>query len=194
MNYHFFAYLSRMKLIDRWSLMRTAIPENVQEHSLQVAVIAHGLAVIGNTYYDTKENPAEVALLAIFHDAGEVITGDLPTPVKYYDPKIKEAYGNIENTAKQKLLSQLPADLAGSYEKLFFPPHDRAYELVKAADKISAYVKCLEELMAGNGEFARAAESVKKQAEQYFYLPEVKRFMEEYVESFRLTLDEISLS
>ena len=190
MSYNFFAYLSRMKLINRWSLMRTAIPENVQEHSLQVAVIAHGLALIGNLYFDTKENPAEVALLAIFHDANEVITGDLPTPVKYYNPEIKEAYGRLEDVAKSKLLSMLPPELAGEYEKLLFPTPDRKHALVKAADKISAYVKCLEERMAGNGEFEKAAAGTLLEIEKFYYLPEVEKFMSEYVNSFSLTLDE----
>ena len=162
----FFAYLSRMKLIKRWSLMRNIQQENIAEHSYQVAVIAHGLALAGQKYYDKAVDIQKVVLLALYHDAGEVIIGDLPTPVKYFNPDIKTSYGKIEDVAKSKLLSFLPDELSDEYSSLLFAAED-TYEarLVKAADKLSAYVKCLEELAAGNREFVKAKDSIGKELE-----------------------------
>lgn len=190
---HFFAYLSRMKLINRWGLMRNTHTENIQEHSLQVAIIAHGLAIIRNKRFSGNLNPERVLALAVFHEAGEVITGDLATPIKYFNPKIKRAYTEIEEIAKEKLLNMLPSDMRDEYKSLFFIEDidKEHWEIVKAADKISAYIKCLEELKAGNQEFSKAEKAILK-AINKFELPEVKYFMEHYVDSFSLTLDELN--
>jgi 5'-deoxynucleotidase len=156
--FHFFAYLSRMKLIDRWSLMRSTQRENVQEHSLQVAVIAHAIALIKNKFYAGQVNADRVAVLAIFHDATEVLTGDLPTPVKYFSKNIHSAYQEIEGFAVDQLVSLLPEDFREEYRKLLLTSEDEQEmkEIIKAADTISAYLKCLEEQAAGNHEFSRA--------------------------------------
>ena len=190
---HFFAYLSRMKLINRWGLMRNTYTENIQEHSLQVAIIAHGLALIKNKKFNGNLNPERVLALAVFHEAGEVITGDLATPIKYFNPQIKKAYAEIEEVAKEKLLDMLTEDMREDYETLFFiEEEDREHwRIVKAADKISAYIKCLEELKAGNQEFSKA-EKIILTAIKNMDMPEVQYFMEHYVESFSLTLDELN--
>jgi 5'-deoxynucleotidase len=180
---HFFAYLSRMRHIRRWPLMRNTQDENIQEHSLQVAMIAHGLALIRNRMFGGKVDPERVALLAIYHDVGEVITGD---------PAIKNAYGDIDRMARRKLLEMLPEELRPEYEKLLFADETGVeWRLVKAADRICAYVKCLEELKAGNREFARAEKSVKRAIEKIDF-PEVAMFMKRFVPSFVLTLDELN--
>jgi 5'-deoxynucleotidase len=190
---HFFAYLSRMKLIKRWGLMRNTHPENIQEHSLQVAVIAHGLAIIRNTYFNGKIDPERVMALAVFHEAGEVITGDLATPIKYFNPKIKEAYTQIEDIAKRRLCDMLHKELQEQYEQYLFIREDdkENWKIVKAADKISAYLKCIEELKAGNEEFVKAERTIEKEIKEY-KLPEVKFFMENFVPSFSLTLDDLN--
>jgi len=191
MGEHFFAYLSRMKLIERWSLMRNIGPENIAEHTLQVAMIAQALALIGNTCCGEEYDVGTVTQLALFHDAGEVLIGDLPTPVKYFNPQIKQAYGQIEEVAKQKLLQMLPRQLAVAYQPLLFPADDKNQRLVKAADKISAYLKCVEETAAGNGEFARAEKATLAAIASYDDLPAVGFFMEHFAESFHKTLDEL---
>jgi 5'-deoxynucleotidase len=190
---HFFAYLARMKFIFRWGLMRNTRPENIQEHSLQVAMIAHGLAVIKNRFFAGQVNPERVAVLAMYHDVGEVITGDLATPIKNFNPKIKTAYKEIEGVARQKLFNMLPDELKPEYETLFFEAEtDRDHWLlVKAADKICAYLKCLEEMKAGNLEFAKAEKAVKAELDK-LELPEVKYFIQNYIPSFLLTLDELN--
>ncbi|MDS1030823.1 5'-deoxynucleotidase [Bacillota bacterium LX-D] len=190
---HFFAYLSRMKLIRRWGLMRNTLSENIQEHSLQVAIIAHGLAVIKNRIFGGNVNLERVLTLGAFHEVGEVITGDLATPIKYFNPEIKEAYGQIEEMAKYKLLEMLPWELRSDYQSLFFPEEkeQECWRIVKAADKICAYLKCLEELKAGNQEFCKAEKSIKAEIEK-FNLPEVEYFMANFVPSFSLTLDELN--
>ena len=190
---HFFAYLNRMRLIKRWGLMRNLREENVQEHGLQVAVIAHALAVIENRYYGGAYNPEHVMALAAFHEVGEVFTGDLPTPIKYFNPSIKEAYDEIEDFAKRKLLAMLPTELQGEYEKLFFhqSEDEAAWRLVKGADKISAYLKCTEELSGGNQEFSKAAEVIKEELASY-ELKSVSYFMKHFSESFSLPLDELN--
>lgn len=190
---HFFAYLARMKFIQRWGLMRNTRPENIQEHSLQVAMIAHGLALIKNRLFNGRVNPDRVAVLALYHDVSEVITGDLATPIKYFNPKIKTAYDEIEVVARQKLFNMLPDAFKADYESLFFlAAEDRDHwALVKAADKICAYLKCLEELKAGNQEFAKAERAVKGEIAK-LDLPEVGYFMDKYVPSFTLTLDELN--
>lgn len=189
---HFFAYLSRMKHINRWGLMHCTHKENVQEHSLQVAVISHSLALIKNKMYGGSVNPEKVALFAIFHDATEVITGDLPTPVKYFNSDIKQAYKNLEKFAANKLLDLLPTDFHSEYEPLLSGEVDLEIQnLVKAADAISAYIKCMEEQATGNAEFARAQRTIEEKIRS-IATPEVKYFMQNFVPSFALTLDELS--
>ena len=190
---HFFAYLARMKFIRRWGLMRNTHPENIQEHSLQVSMIAHGLAVIGKYIFNKDIDPEKTAVFALYHDVGEVITGDIATPIKYFNPKIKSAYQEIERIARQKLLSMLPDELQEHYRMLFYEEEsDRRYrEVVKAADKICAYLKCIEELKAGNQEFAKAKTAISRQL-RAIEMPEVAYFMKVYVPSFSLTLDELN--
>ncbi len=190
---HFFAYLSRMKLINRWGLMRNTYSENIQEHSLQVAIIAHGLAVIRNSRFNGNLNPDRILALAVFHEVSEVITGDLPTPIKYFNPEIKKAYSEIEDVAKHKLLDMLPQEMQGEYKSLLFVEEENEdhWVLVKAADKICAYIKCLEELKAGNQEFSKAEKSIRNDLNK-MDLPEVKHFIDCYVKSFSLTIDELN--
>ncbi len=190
--FSFFAYLSRMKLIKRWSLMRSVQPENIQEHSHQVAVIAHCLAEIDNRLFGAENDCAKIALLGIYHDVGEVIVGDLPTPVKYFNPEIKQSYSQIENIAKEKLLNMLPEELREAYVPLLFADEEcREGQLVKAADKICAYIKCLEEVTAGNGEFNLAKQSIERDLEKYRKIPAVQWFMEHCIQAFSCTLDEL---
>ena len=189
---HFFAYMARMKFIRRWGLMHNTYPENVQEHSLRVAVIAHALALIRNRFHGGGVNPERVATLALYHDSSEVLTGDLPTPVKYFNPEIRTAYQGIERVAQQTLLDMLPDALQAEYQPyLFGAPDDRPHwELVKAADRLAAYTKCLEELAAGNREFSKAEKALRASVEA-LDLPEVRYFMDTFVPSFALTLDEL---
>jgi 5'-deoxynucleotidase len=191
-QHHFFAYLARMKLIDRWSLMRCTQRENVQEHSLQVAIIAHALALINNRHFGGQLSPEKVAVQAIFHDATEVLTGDLPTPVKYFNDEIRSAYVAIEDHAVSQLLGLLPSDLQGEYAKIF--SHDDADigRTVKAADVLAAFIKCLEEESAGNHEFSRAKKTIEAKLKLLCEQPEVKYFVDHFIPSFSLTLDEIS--
>ena len=190
-KFHFFAFLSRMKYIMRWGLMRNTQTENIQEHSLQVAVIAHSLAVIRNTFFEGNVNPERIAVLAMYHDANEIITGDMPTPIKYYNPEISRVYRDVEDVSKDKLISMLPQELKESYRSiLFFEDEDELhFKIVKAADRISAYIKCIEEVKAGNREFKKASESILKSVIDSD-LPEVKYFMDNFIPSFYLTLDE----
>ena len=189
---HLFAYFSRMKFIRRWGLMHNNYPENIQEHSQRVALITHALALIRNRMYGGDVDPERAAVLALYHDAGEVLTGDLPSPVKYFNPEIRSAYHDIEETAARKLLSMVPDELQEDYRSLLEPqPADDALrELVKAADTLCAYLKCLEELRAGNQEFASAEKSLRA-AVDGLELLEVRYFVETFVPSFRLTLDEL---
>lgn len=190
--FHFYAMLSRMKFINRWGLMRNTRNENLCEHSFETAVIAHALAVLRNTRFGGKADPERAALLALYHDATEIITGDLPTPVKYYNPKIRSAYREVETVAQKKLLSLLPDDIRPVYEPIFSASGDGDKELVplvKAADKISAIIKCMEEDRTGNAEFIKA-EAALRVAVAQMGLPEADCFMEEFLPSFRLTLDE----
>ncbi len=192
MSSHFYAYMARMKLIKRWGLRRNTHEENDQEHSLMVAMIAHALAVIRNTRYGGDIDPGEVAILAIYHEAAEVITGDLASPIKYFNPGIKRAFKEIEHLASEQLLGYLPDDLKAAYDPILFPADtDEASKLVKAADKISAYLKCLEELGYGNDEFVRAQKNLLQEIEQCD-LAEVRDFMREFAPSFLLTLDALN--
>jgi 5'-deoxynucleotidase len=190
---HFFAYLSKMQYIHRWGLMRNTKAESIQEHSLQVAMIAHGLALVKNRRFGGKVDADRVAVLAMFHDAGEVITGDVPTPIKYFNPQIEKAYGELEGVARGKLLGMLPREFRTDYETLLCPaPEDReCWDLVKAADRICAYLKCVEELKAGNTEFTKAAKAIRASIEA-LAAPEVTYFLAEYLPSFSLTLDELN--
>ena len=190
--FNFFAYMARMKLIRRWSLMKSVSEENIAEHSAQVAQIAHALALIKNQKYAGALTADRVATMGLYHETSEVLTGDLPTPIKYYNPEIRRAYKEIEGVANERLLSMLPDELREDYRALIVTD-EQAYEaqLVKAADKISAYIKCIEEMRSGNREFARAEESLRRAVEQYFYLDEVKYFCDTFIDSFRKTLDEL---
>jgi len=189
---HFFAYLSRMKFIRRWGLMRNTQPENIQEHTARVAMIAHALAVIRNRLYNGQVDPARTAVLALYHDASEVLTGDLPTPVKYFNPEIKKTYQQIETQAVKKLFDMLPEKLHGDYRSILIGDESEQdlRALVKAADKLCAYLKCLEEISAGNSEFSKAEETLRKTVAE-IDMPEVKYFLDTFVPSFRLTLDEL---
>ncbi|WP_306521914.1 5'-deoxynucleotidase [Rheinheimera sp.] len=191
---HFFAHLFRMKLINRWPLMRNVNIENVAEHSHQVAMVAHMLAVIGQQLFKGAINPERVATLALFHDASEVITGDLPTPVKYFNPQIAVEYKKIEAIAEQKLLSMLPPELQAVYQPLLLSVQYNEAEkrLVKAADHLCAYLKAIEEISAGNHEFTIAKRRLEKMLQSYPE-PEVQYFLHTFAASFSLTLDEISL-
>ena len=190
MKSHFFAYISRMRFIQRWALMRNTAPENVQEHSHQVAVLAHALAVIRNEKFGGHVDPGAVAVAALYHDASEILTGDMPTPIKYYNPAIREAYRQVEQVAVDKLLGMLPDELRPTYSAALSPAAPEIQQLVKAADKLSAHIKCLEELKAGNTEFRQAAEQTRYALED-MELPEVDYYMEHFLPSFKLTLDEL---
>ena len=190
MKSHFFAYVARMRCITRWALMHNTFSENVQEHSHMVAVLAHALAVIRNRVYGGKIDAGQVAVAALYHDATEILTGDLPTPIKYYDPEIRDAYKRVESVACDRLLAMLPPELEGDYEPVLKCADEEVLSLVKAADKLSAYVKCVEELKAGNAEFRRAAEQTRA-ALDAMRLPELDYFMEHCMESFSMTLDEL---
>lgn len=186
----FYAMLSRMKHIDRWALMRNVRRENLCEHSQDVAVIAHALAVLTNTRFGGHVDEGKCVLLALYHDASEIITGDLPTPVKYDNPAIRDAYKQLESVACDKLISMLPEDLQAAYKPYFAEDtvSDEA-RLVKAADKLAALVKCVEELAQGNGEFASARRATE-QAVREMHIPAADCFLEEFLPAFSLTLDE----
>ena len=190
MNHHFFAYLGRMRFIQRWALMRNSYQENIQEHSHQVAVLAHALAVIRNRYFGGQVDAGQVAVAALYHDAPEILTGDMPTPIKYYNPAIRNAYQQVETVAEEKLLGMLPEDLRPVYDAALRPASDEVKRLVKAADKLSAHIKCVEEVKAGNNEFRKAAEQTLAALQEY-HLPELDYFMEHFLPSFHLTLDEL---
>ena len=190
MAYHFFPMIARMRYINRWGLMRNTDPENIQEHSHMVAVLAHALAVIHNEKFGGHVDPGTVAVAALYHDASEILTGDMPTPIKYDNPDIQSAYKAVEVVAEQKLLSMLPPDLRGAYDEVLTIPDPEVRALVKAADKLSAYLKCVEELKAGNNEFKKAKEQTLAALEENT-LPALQYFMEEFLPGFELTLDEL---
>lgn len=188
---HFYAYMARMRLIKRWSLRRSIIEENDQEHSLQVAMIAHALAVIGKRRLFRVYDEEALLKLAIYHEAAEVITGDLASPIKYFNPGISKAFKEIERLASEKLIGYLPEDLRPEFEPLLFPDESSGeWKLVKAADKICAYLKCVEELSLGNREFA-TAESDIRGALTAMNMPEVDEFMREFAPSFSKALDQL---
>ena len=191
MKHHFFAMHSRMKYINRWALMRNTQKENIAEHSNDVAAIAHAIAVIKNTRFGGNLNAEKAAVLGLYHDMPEIITGDMPTPVKYHSKTLRDEFQQVEDAACEKLLSMLPEDMKGAYRPYFFQTEEDAYlwKIVKAADKISALIKCIEEQGAGNREFGKALEGTKKSIEK-MNLPEADAFVEEFIESFYLSLDE----
>jgi len=191
MDSNFFALISRMRYIDRWSLMRNSIDENIQEHSHMVAVLAHALGVIRREVFGIPCDPNACAAVALYHDASEILTGDLPTPIKYHDSSITEAYRRVENIAAEKLLGMLPPELQSSFEPIL--TGDMAKELhplVKAADKLSAYIKCIEERKTGNNEFL-SAEKQTLEALHGYALPEVEYFLKSFMPAFEKTLDEL---
>ena len=193
MKNEFFAMMSRMKYIERWALMRNTRVENVSEHSLEVAIIAHALAVIGNVRLGKDLDANRLAILAMYHDSTEIITGDMPTPIKYYNEEMKQAFKEVEHVAAMRLLSMLPEDLRAAYEPIFIEQEEDKYlwNLLKAADKISAYIKCLEEQKTGNLEF-RSAERTLRDSLDAIELEEVVIFRKEFMGAFDKTLDELN--
>ena len=189
----FFAMMSRMKFIERWALMRNARTENVCEHSLDVAMIAHALAVISNKRFGNHLDANRLALLAMYHDSTEIITGDMPTPIKYYNEEIKIAFKEVEKVAAKRLLSMLPEDLREEYEDAFIEKEKdkELWKLVKAADKISALIKCIEERKAGNLEFANAERTLRESIHE-MNLKETEVFFQEFMPAFEMTLDELN--
>ncbi len=196
MTHNFFATVSRMKYIERWALMRNARAENLSEHAQEVAMIAHVLCTIGNIRFGKHLNAEKAAVIGLFHDASEIITGDMPTPVKYQNRHLRDAYKEVEKTAERHLLEMLPEDLKPAYRDVFFggEDEDEIYmrRLVKAADKLSALIKCMEETGAGNSEFRTAEESLKKIVEGMCEeLPEAGEFVREFLPPYGNTLDEL---
>lgn len=190
MNHSFFAYIFRMRYIARWALMRNTRTENVEEHSYEVAVLSHALAVIGREVFHKELNPDKTAAAALFHDAPEIITGDMPTPIKYFNPELKSAYSRVEAVAQDKLLSMLPPELVAAYEPLVREADPEVRRYVKAADKLAAWLKCQEELKAGNAEFKRAAGETLT-ALKAMEMEEVDWFMDQLGGAFQLTLDDL---
>lgn len=192
MDSNFFAMMSRLKYIDRWALMRNTHAENLSEHCMETAVIAHALAVIGNRRCNKDYDAQRAALLGLYHDAPESLTGDMPTPVKYYSVELREAYSKAEKSACESLLSMLPEDLREDFEPLFFPEEsdEELWKIVKAADRISALIKCIEEKKAGNSEFKSAFISIRKSIED-MNMSEANYFIKEFLGGYELTLDEI---
>ena len=188
MQNHFYAMMSRMKNIYRWGLMRNTRGENLSEHSLEVAQIAHALAIINRKRFAGNADPYYVAVTAMYHDTSEIITGDMPTPIKYYNSEIKSAYKQIEAAAEKELLDMLPEDFKEEFTSIY-NPDELTTRIVKAADKISALIKCTEELNMGNREFAVAEKTIRK-AINDMNMPEADVFLEEFMPSFLLSLDE----
>ena len=191
MSHNFFAYISRMRYIGRWSLMRNSQQENIQEHSHMVAVIAHALGIIRRDVFAVPCIPEEYAAVALYHDCSEILTGDLPTPIKYHSAEIRGAYQQVEELACRKLVSTLPEALRAAYEPLLKgETEERCHDIVKAADKLSAYIKCIEERKVGNNEFISAEKQCRAVLEES-PLPEVRYFLENFIPAFELTLDEL---
>ena len=190
MSYPFFATIARMKYIGRWGLMRNTVQENIQEHSHMVAVLAHALAVIRRDRFGGMADPGHVAAVALYHDAPEIFTGDLPTPVKYANDAIRDAYKAVEQGAADRLLAMLPEELRPAFSPLLSEEVPEVRALVKAADKLSAYLKCVEELKAGNTEFKSAAAQTLEALRGY-KMPELDYFMDRFLPAFSMTLDEL---
>lgn len=193
MGSHFFAYMYRMRYIRRWGLMKNSCEENLAEHSLDTALIAHALGSISKWVLGRQVNPDECACAALYHDAPEILTGDLPTPVKYFNPEIREAYKKVEQNASEKLLSMLPQEMRGEYDRLFAMPKENLEvgAIVHWADRLCAYIKCLEELKSGNGEFKMAAQQIKNDLDSC-QREDVRYFAEHFLPAFELTLDELN--
>lgn len=189
--HHFFAYVARLRYIRRWGLMRSVMPENDAEHSLQVAMIAHAIAVIGRDSYGRDCEPEHILALGVYHDVSEVITGDMPTPVKYHSQELRGAYKDVERMANERLLTMLPDSLRPAFRPYLTGPEGYDRAVVKAADSISAYVKCIEEKRAGNREFEAAGVSIRRALEEND-LPEVRDFLRMFLPSFELSLDELN--
>lgn len=189
-EHNFFALISRMKYIDRWALMRNTETENIQEHSHQVAVLAHALALIANQRFGAQLDPGRVAVAALYHDATEIITGDMPTPVKYYNSTLRDSYKQVEAAAADRLLSMLPPELRPEFEPYLRESDPEIHAYVKAADKLSAYLKCVEEVKAGNSEFRLAKEQTWAALMDKPF-PALQYFIDQFLPSFELTLDEL---
>jgi len=189
-EYRFYALISRMRYITRWGLMRNTFSENIQEHSHMVAVLAHGLALIRRDILGMEASPERCATAALFHDASEILTGDLPTPIKYYNPEIKHAYKQVEHVSGTRLLSMLPEELRESYAPLVYETDETVHDIVKAADKLSAHIKCIEELKGGNLEFESAAKQTLE-ALQAMHLPELDWFIAHCLPAFGKNLDQL---
>jgi len=187
--FHFFAFINRMKYINRWGLMRNIANENIAEHSHQTAILAHALASIDKLKFNMDVNPEKAAIYAIFHDAPEIITGDMPTPVKYFNKEIQDSYKIIEENAKDNLLQKLPEYLKNTYSNILSAENTKEWQYVKAADTLSAYIKCLEELKAGNNEFLSAKITIEKKLQTY-KMKSLDIFMQDFIKSYSLTLDE----
>jgi len=191
MPHNFYAYMDRMKYIKRWQLMRSVREENIMEHSQQVALFAHALAIINVKILKGNADPEKAVLYALYHECSEVMTGDLPTPIKYFNRSIQGAYKDLEGKATDKLLNTLPAELKEELQPYAKPQTDSLeYKLMKAADRLAAYVKCLEELRSGNNEFAKAEKSIKADLLSR-NMPEVEYFFQNFIPAFNLTLDEL---
>lgn len=189
--FKFFAFLNRMKYIKRWSLMRSVCEENIMEHSHQVAIIAHALAVVSNKNFGGNVDIQKTVLLALYHETGEVITGDLPTPIKYFNPEIRDAYKGLEKKSCEKILDMLPENMREEYRGYVLPDAtEKEYKLVKYADRLAAYLKCVEEVKAGNSEFKKAKSTIEKELKTADS-PEVEYFMREFAPAYTLTLDEL---
>jgi len=193
MRYDFYAYMDRMKYIKRWQLMRSTRKENIMEHSQAVAVLAHALVTIHNDVYGGHADVAKTVLYAMYHEVSEVLTGDLPTPIKYYNRSIQGAYKELEKSACEKIVGTLPEEMKGGIAPYVLADEDsEEYRLVKAADRLAAYIKCLEELRSGNGEFAKAKKSIEADLHAK-NMPEVEYFFEHFIPSFKLTLDDLEV-
>lgn len=192
MKYNFFAYMARMKLIRRWGLMKSMITENIAEHSAQVAQLAHAMALIKNKKFGGNVDVDRITTIALYHETSEVLTGDLPTPIKYYNSEIKKSYKEIEKTANETLIAMLPEEFREDYREIIdIDPDSYEHMIVKAADKIAAYIKCVEETRIGNKEFTKAKQTLKKEIDAYRKYEEVEWFCATYLDSFSLTLDEL---
>ncbi len=191
-EFPFFAMMARMKYIERWALMRNSVKENISEHSLEVAMLSHGLGVIARERCGKDVDPDKLALIGLYHDANEIITGDMPTPVKYHDRDIRDAYKKVEDMANRKLLEKLPDYMRKYYESIFFKKSgdEELWKIVKAADKLSALIKCIEETKAGNQEFSTAYRTIEKALKE-MKMEEVDIFMSEFLPSYDKTLDEL---
>ncbi len=192
MKSHFYAYISKIRWLQRWGLKRNTVEENVMEHSWEVATISHALALIKNRYFDGKLDVNSIVVAAMYHDCSEVITGDMPSPIKYHSPDITNAYKSIERQAERELLNLLPEGLKDDYESVIIEekiPEDH-HLIIKSADTISAYLKCPMEISSGNPEFTKAAEDIKNKLINNNY-PEVQYFLDTFSPSYALTLDEL---